>query len=475
MDATTVKARPYVRVSQDSSGRERSPEEQLDDLVSDAATNQWQLVDPPYRDVGSASRYQTKARKGFAALVTDLAADRFGADVLMIWEPRRGSRKVSEWLALIEACADRAVTIWVHTHHRMYDPRNGRDRRTLLEDAVDGEYDATQRSEAVTRAMSANASAGAPHGIAPYGYTRTYTVRGRSKTIRQLADPVESKVIAELFERVERGHPLSAIARDFGARGIRTRSGRPWTPQHLRSVLRTAAYAGWRVHRGERHDADWPALVDRRRWLAVQRMLNDRRGDRADKPKPGTAKHLLSMIAVCAVCGGPLRVEVRTAQYTCRDHGHVLVDKTELDALVWDAVVAYLSDETHYAALMDVDDGAELECVEQQLAEARAEQDALAQLSARLAAKMEPPLLAKIAELERRQDELRTPSQLASLLPPGKDIGSRLAAAPLSAQRAVMRLVLLPGRLGEVRVDRSPEWPRRVPAEQRVVWRSEVG
>ena len=43
---------------------------------------------------------------GFAGLLADLDADRFGAGVLVLWESSRGSRKVSEWCALIEACGN---------------------------------------------------------------------------------------------------------------------------------------------------------------------------------------------------------------------------------------------------------------------------------------------------------------------------------------------------------------------------------
>ncbi len=130
-------AREYLRVSLDRSGRARSLEEQHDDHVRVAGERGWSLVVESYRDESvSASRYSRKARDGFDALIEDLELGRFGAQVLMIWESSRGSRRVGEWVELLELCERRSVHIFVTTHGRCYDPTNGRDHRSLLEDAV---------------------------------------------------------------------------------------------------------------------------------------------------------------------------------------------------------------------------------------------------------------------------------------------------------------------------------------------------
>jgi DNA invertase Pin-like site-specific DNA recombinase len=108
-------AREYLRVSLDKSGRERSITEQHAENEAEAAERGWSLGEP-YADVGSASRYASKARGDYAALIADLQAGRFGADVLILWESSRGSRRASEWLLLIELCAERRVKIHVTSH-----------------------------------------------------------------------------------------------------------------------------------------------------------------------------------------------------------------------------------------------------------------------------------------------------------------------------------------------------------------------
>jgi hypothetical protein len=61
----------------DTSGRERSNDEQHGDNERAAADHAWPLG-KPYRDKGSASRYASKRRDGFDRLVADLDALRSG-------------------------------------------------------------------------------------------------------------------------------------------------------------------------------------------------------------------------------------------------------------------------------------------------------------------------------------------------------------------------------------------------------------
>ncbi|MBV8994042.1 MAG: recombinase family protein [Pseudonocardiales bacterium] len=243
-----IHARDYLRVSLDRSGRARSLEEQHTDHQREATEHGWTLGES-YRDESvSASRYSRKTRDDFDRLIADLESDRFGAQVLMIWESSRGSRQVGEWVKLLELCERRSVSIHVVTHHRTYDPANGRDRRSLLEDAVDGEYESSKMSARLRRAVAANAVAGRPSGRIPFGYRRVFDPQTR-QLIAQEPEPTEAPVVVELYRRLVAGHSLRAIARDFEARGVRTRSGLVFSAPHLRTVALCPAYTALRAHR----------------------------------------------------------------------------------------------------------------------------------------------------------------------------------------------------------------------------------
>jgi site-specific DNA recombinase len=483
--------RELLRVSQDRSGRERSIDEQQDDN-----RRVWADVEfgEPYSDVGSASRYARKARGDFKRLTADLGGGRFGADVLVLWESSRGSRKVGEWVELIELCEARGVRIAVTEHHRIYDPANARDRRSLLEDAVDSEYESAKTSARAKRAAAANAAAGVPHGPVPYGYRRRYDPQTR-RYVAQEPEPTEAAVIRELFERVRKGHSIRSIAADFEARGVRSRAGKTFTAAYLRHFMNNPAYVGLRVHvagrgaggswtairDGEFTQGTWEPLVSRSTWLAVRRILDapDRKTNR-----PGRAVHLLSMIVRCDVCSDVLIASKNkkinnTLWYRCRRAGHVQVDYAELNDYAEMVITGYLARPDNVERLTrNEGNGEALTAAKEQVAEITAELDDLAdrlgrgQISGELAARAEPGIIARLQEAERRRDELETPDVLRGLIEPGKDVGRRWKAAPLSAKRVVARRLLVPELIGELRIARKDEQWRKVPVDERITWRT---
>jgi site-specific DNA recombinase len=485
---TTTTVREYLRVSLDKSGRERSLEEQHDDNARAAGEHGWQLGEP-YRDVGSASRFANgNGRAGFDRLTADLEAGRFGAGVLVLWEASRGSRRLSEWARFLELCEAAGVRIHVTTHNRTYDPGNARDRRTLQEDGTDSEYESAKISGRSLRAAAAAAAEGHPHGRIPYGYRRRYDP-ATGRLAGQEPEPVEAAVVREVYDRLERGHSLRAIARDLEARGVRgrpptgRRAGEPpavLTAERLRDLVLHDAYRGKRRHRRgdvvEIVDAQWPALVTERQWQAVNRRLAD---PSRRTSKPGRARWLLSMIAVCDVCSGPMTVRFRRGQreYRCQPHSHLHVMADDLDAYATAVILGYLTRSDHARRLTAGDDDGRLEAVRAEIAGVRAELDDLAdklgrgEISATLAARAEPQLLERLRRAEAREAELSTPDELRALVGPGDEVRHRWDLAPMSARRDVARLVLTPELLGELRVTRSPSPGHRVDVTDRVTWR----
>jgi site-specific DNA recombinase len=328
--------REYLRVSRDREKTGKSPDQQHDENVKSFDRQGWSLhPDPPYRDTDrSASRFATKDREDFKRLIDDLEQDAFDADVLAIWESSRGSRRVGEWVDLVDLCKVRKVRIWVTTHGRLYDPANARDRRSLLEDAVDAEYESDKTSERIRRDVRAAAEAGKPHGKQIYGYQRVYDVKTRS-LLRVEEHAGQAPIVKEAARRILAGDTFYAIAKDFNERGIPSR--RPtrkthrenfgWTPPAVKQMLSMAAYAGKRQHQGEIvGDAIWPALIDFATWQKLQVIMSPQERKRTnDWP----AKHLLAGIALCGVCGAPMRVGKQNAGVRKADEqGNPLPRKT---------------------------------------------------------------------------------------------------------------------------------------------------
>ncbi|MDQ0648596.1 site-specific DNA recombinase [Microbacterium natoriense] len=365
--------REYLRVSQDRSGTQRSPNEQHEDMLSAAGRKGWAVHPKPYRDPNrSASRYATKAREGFNELLSDLESGSFDADLLGIWESSRGSRRTGEWIDLIELCAERGVKIWVQTHDRVYDPKNARDRRSLREDASDSEYESDKTSERMLRAMRANAESGRPHGKTIYGYRRVYDERSRM-LIEVVEHPEQAAVVREAAVRVLEGDSFYAVAKDFNERGIEPRRPAPkrqnvgWTPAAVKQMLTMPAYAGLRQHQGEileDVEAVWEPLIEPEVWRKLQDVMSSRGGKRGNN---WPASHLLGGIARCGVCGAKMRTGKQNAgsvrhdkesgeklkretyiTYVCsgtpgKTGFHVAMKKEHLDLLVTEVVLARLS------------------------------------------------------------------------------------------------------------------------------------
>lgn len=316
---STRTVREYLRVSKDARVTGRSPDQQHTENVRAIIEQGWALHPAPaYRDTNrSASRYAKLVREDFKRLIEDLETGNFGADVLAIWESSRGSRRVGEWVDLVDLCRQRNVLIWVTTHGRAYDPNRSRDRRSLLEDAVDAEYESDKISERRKRSARASAAEGRPHGKNIYGYRRVYD-EGTRDLLRVEPRPEQARVVIEAAHRVLAREPFYAIAKDFNERGIPTRRAKrnppfeneAWTPSTVKQMLRLPAYAGKRDYCGSIvGDAMWPALIPFEQWQQLQAIMDapSRKG-----PRDHMGRYLLSGIALCGVCGAPLKSQKHT-------------------------------------------------------------------------------------------------------------------------------------------------------------------
>lgn len=324
--------REYLRVSKSTGDTDRSAstDQQHEENLRAIENAGWKLHPKgPYTDVDrSASRYSKSQRDGFKQLIADLEADTFDADILAIWESSRGSRRVGEWVLLIDLCHERGVHIWVTTHGRLYDPRNGRDRRSMHEDAVDSEYESSKTSERLRRTMRANAEAGRVHGKNLYGYRRVreYDPVKRKEVITAIVeDPDQAPIVKEAVRRVIAGDSYYEIAKDFNQRNIPIRREaikkhnrvKGWTSVSIKQMIEMPAYRGLRQHTrdGKRElleGTQWPPLITQEEWAQLEaRFATDK--NKWSHARYGQLQHMLSGIARCSICDSIVRVGKQNA------------------------------------------------------------------------------------------------------------------------------------------------------------------
>ena len=412
--------------------------------------------------------------------------------MVWLWESSRGDRRTSQWMLFLESCQDRGVLIYVETDRRLYDVRVPREWKTLAEDGVDNQAESDKIALRVVRAMADNAVNGKVHGVPAYGYQREYKlVAGKREVLGQVEHPAEAAVVRRIFKALAAGESLRAVTARLNADQVPTRSGHPWVPSSVRGIALNYTYIAKRVHDpghrggGQRpspdaaiYDAKWPRLVEDEQFYAVRRILLD---PKRKTTRPGKTKHLLSLIATCGACGGPLTVTYRKLDgkrpaYACRDRSCFAIDQADLDEHVSTEVLTYLARPEVRQRLK-----AAQATGDRELVEARATLAEIKDHHARMVAELrdrrmspeafsaaEPGVLAERDAAEARVRTLETPPKLRFLLDGVGTLDEQWDRAPVTARREVIRDLV-----AGIVVDRSPSRGHRVPAGQRtkINWR----
>lgn len=449
MRATTAKAaitKPrrlvawrYNRVSNDKRKRSRSIPQQDAEAKQVIAENDW-IDGGAYEDPDtSASRFSRKKRPDWDRLLEDLATR--PPDILIVWEPSRGTRRLSVWATLLETCQTLGVKIHVTSHHQTYDLSNPRHWRTLAEDGVDSGYEVEKTSVRVKRDLANAAELGRPHGNLLFGYRRVYD-KDSGDFVRQTVDRKQAKIIRDVAAAFISGSSINAIVTDLNDRGVPSPRDAGWSGTYIRKMLGNQAYLGKRVHHGVvAADDAWPAILDETTFYACRRILTDP----ARRTSKDTAiKHVLSQLAT-GRCGRPLRVGRNGGQwcYRCKIDGCVSIRTDVLEDYVRDVLCAYLADPDVLARLSNParDDDAiaaedEAEALRAQL---RSYHDAAErnELDALDLAEMTRRLRPKITAAEERAKQLQVSPLVRKY--GGTDIARRWPSLPLLVQRELVR------------------------------------
>ncbi|GAA4992491.1 recombinase family protein [Pseudonocardia tropica] len=339
----------YGRTSVDRS-EGKSVDDQLSELREWAEDDESEVVGE-FRDDGvSVSRYSGgREREGWAAVRALIVGG--DVDEVAVWEGSRTTRKIVESSELLDLCALHGVRLAVRS--RVYDPSDPDDRARLLHDAVDAEHESGRISKRVARRAKKRAALGAPNGRVNFGY-RVVRDPVSGKAVGREPDPETAPAVREAVARLLAGESAGAIARDFQARGIQTRSGTVWTGPNLLAMVKRPVYAGIRtsaVHElPDDHPGTWEALVSKEDHDRLVAMLADpsRKAIRTGEH----IKHLLSGVAECGKChSGRIRTISRTSRrtgsrsiaYTCSDCHGVNRPAEATDAYVSGVVVKFLS------------------------------------------------------------------------------------------------------------------------------------
>jgi len=325
--------------------------------------------------------------------------------------------------------------------------------------------------------MAQRVAAGKSHGRVAYGWRREYEhdASGRIVGSRDLIDPAAAQVVRQGAQRVLAGESLRSITRHLTEIGAPTATGTPWDSTALRGILLRQRNVGLRTHQGHVVGrGDWEPILDEATFERVTAILTD--PARRNSPASSAVKYLLSGIARCGLCGGPMRVLLpgqghKQDSYVCQDKYHVRRMRQPLDDFITEVVVARLSrpDAVDLLAQPDNDDAHK---AREQAGALRARLDlaadafAAGDIDARQLARITARLRPELDQYEQIARSLSTAPDLVDLATP--DIAERWTDLPLDRRRAVidtlMMIRVLPTRRGGL--------PRFDPASLRIEWKA---
>ncbi|WP_374969017.1 recombinase family protein [Terrabacter sp. BE26] len=295
----TLPAGIYVRISRDSEGLGLGVERQLADCKRLVTQLGW-AVAGIYED-NDVSATRGKPRPAYERMMRDVANGVLKA--VVVWDVDRLTRTPRELEDVIDH-ADR-LGLKLASVGGDIDLATEQGRMMARMKGTVARYEVEQqrrRLKAKHRELAAN---GAHIGKRPFGWNfrpdRTLTL-----------NPEEAAVVRECVDRVLCGQGLWKICNDLNRRGIATSTGKPWHTVVLRQMLLRWRNCGVRTHLGkEMGPGQWEPIIDRSTHERVVALLTDpgrRSNNRGTEPK-----YLLTSIAYCGVCGGPL---VGTNEYT---------------------------------------------------------------------------------------------------------------------------------------------------------------
>lgn len=272
-----------------------------------------------FEDAGYSAK--NTDRPAFQQMMARLRTGEFSH--LVVWKIDRISRNLLDFAEMYAEIKKLGVTFV--SKNEQFDTSNAMGEAMLKIILVFAELERNMTSERVTAVMLARASNGQWNGgRVPYGYdydkeTGTFSV-----------NEVEASVINMIYDTYERAQSLLVVARTLNEKGILPRSGTPWNPTTISTMLKNPFYTG--AYRYNYHDEsksggntsnkflkskdDWilvqdhhPAIISAERQKRVCAILEENRRSNRRSSKSYVRKntHIFAGILYCGYCGSQMQ------------------------------------------------------------------------------------------------------------------------------------------------------------------------
>ena len=477
----SVRVAIYARLSEDPDGTSDNVDIQIIECREYCEERSWTVVAIFRDDDISASRYSTKPRPGYDAL---LEAIRTGqVDVVLVTEMERIYRRLEELLEVIHLAEVTPLRAIDTVEGSGYDLSTGEGIHRAVSAVNNAVLESRKTSDRLKRKRRAMAKQGRPNGgTRPYGFEGPirdeHGILLNPGRVGIAIVEHEAVMIREAVARLLHGETLRHIVADWNNRSIPTPSGRGlWHPTNLRRILESTRIIGVRSHHGVEYPAVWPAIVSREDWEQVQLIFKaESRRSMGDKRK-GTRSYLLTGIVFCALCEHALesnasrgpREETPRRRYRCHRFdsygmetgcGKIKRLAEPVETLVTEAVL-YRYDSPEVArALRDTDKPEMGELIDTYPAQKAKLDDLIADYASGLLNRKQlaqaKTIVEEAIEVTKAKIDRLQNRRVLTAVPAGKSIREAWASGDLEWRRSLISLVvekvmIHPGRAGKHR------------------------
>ena len=280
-----MKAVIYARYSSDSQ-REESIEGQIRECTEYAEKNGITIL-RSYIDRAMSAR--TADRPEFQNMIKDSEHKLF--DLVLIWKLDRFSRDRYDSAHYKRILKKNGVKV-VSVKENISDGPEG----IILESMLEGyaEYYSAELSEKIHRGQKENALKGRNNGGGiPLGY-----LLGTDQKL--VIDPVTAPLVREIFQRYADGEIVRTIVEDFNRRGLKTKSGKPFSANSFNRILKNRKYIGEYKYQDVVMPDGVPAILPDELFYQVQARLE--KNKRAPAAAKADVDYLLTTKLFCGHC-----------------------------------------------------------------------------------------------------------------------------------------------------------------------------
>jgi DNA invertase Pin-like site-specific DNA recombinase len=238
--------------------------------IKSQAHEGWRALPAHYDDGGFSGG--SMDRPALQSLLSDIRARL--VDVVVVYKVDRLTRSLADFAKLVELFDEHGVSFVSVT--QAFNTTTSMGRLTLNVLLSFAQFEREVTGERIRDKIAASKKKGMwMGGHVPLGY--------RVQNRKLVIDDAEADNVRSIFQRYLDLGSLTLLLQDLRARGIRTkqrqlsdgtvRGGIPFTRGPLAYLLKNRTYLGEIVHRGQSHEGEHPAIVDRDVFGRVQALL----------------------------------------------------------------------------------------------------------------------------------------------------------------------------------------------------------